>query len=127
MAVTMVNTSVPWAFFVARFLFTVVLVFATYNPTGYSLYHWITDIGAGPPSLKVTVALTLVMIYFVIFRVVFAALRRSGLIVGGFAASLFAIELASVVAAWQSQRSWHFYVLLSQYVTLCGVAILLSF
>jgi hypothetical protein len=122
----MVNDPLPLAFLLARFLFSLALVFATYNPTGYSFYHWITDIAAGPPSLKVIVALTLVMIYYAMFRVVFAAFRRSGLIMGGLAALLFASELASVVAGWRSNPSWHFYFLLSQYVTLCGIAIVLS-
>lgn len=123
----MANSSLPLAFFFARLLFSLALVFATYNPTGYSFYHWITDIGAGLSSLKVIVALALVMIYYTIFRVVFAALRRSGLIVAGLAAFLFASELASVIVPRRSQPSWHFYFLLSQYVTLCAVAIVVSF
>jgi hypothetical protein len=123
----MAHDPLPLAFVLARFLFSLALVFSTYNPTGYSFYHWITDIGAGLPSLKVIVALTLVMIYYAIFRVVFAAFRRSGLIVAGLAAVLFASEVASVVATRRLQHSWHFYFLLSQYVTLCAVAIVLSF
>jgi hypothetical protein len=124
--VAMANDPLPLAFFFARFLFSLALVLATYNPSGYSFYHWVIDFGAGLPSLKVIVALILVMIYYVIFRVVFAAFRRSGLIVGGLAAVLFTIELAGVVVAQRSQHSWHFYFLLSQYVTLGAVAIVLS-
>ena len=122
----MANDPLPLAFFFARFLFSLALVLATYNPSGYSFYHWVIDFGAGLPSLKVIVALILVMIYYVIFRVVFAAFRRSGLIVGGLAAVLFTIELAGVVVARRSQHSLHFYFLLSQYITLCAVAIVLS-
>jgi len=122
----MANEPLPLAFVFARFLFSLALVLATYNPTGYSFYHWIADFGTGLSSLKVLVALTLVMIYYVLFRVVFAAFRRSGIIVGGLAGVLFAIELANLVAARHAQHSWHFYVLLSQYVTLCAVAIVLS-
>jgi len=114
------------AFVFARFLFSLALVLATYNPTGYSFYHWITDFGEGLLSLRVIVALTLAMIYYMLFRVVFAAFRRSGMIVGGLAGVLFATELARVVAGRQSQHSWHFYFLLGQYVTLCTVAIMLS-
>jgi len=122
----MANDPLPLAFFFARFLFSLALVLATYNPSGYSFYHWMIDFGAGLPSLKVIVALILAMIYYVIFRVVFAAFRRSGLIVGGLAVLLFTIELAGVVVARRSQHSWHFYFLLSQYITLCAVAIVLS-
>jgi hypothetical protein len=126
LAVAMVNDPLPLAFFLVRFLCSLALVFATYNPTGYSFYHWITDFGAGLPSLKVIVALTLVMIYYAIFRVVFAAFRRSGLVVAGLATVLFGSELAAVVATPQSQHSWHFYLLVSQYGTLCAVAIVLA-
>jgi hypothetical protein len=122
----MSNEPLPLAFVFARFLFSLGLVLATYNPTGYSFYHWIADLTAGPLSVKVFVALILVMIYYAIFRVVIAAFRRSGLIVGGLAGVLLAVELASVVAASRSERSWHFYILLSQYAALCAIAIVLS-
>jgi len=123
----MANEPFPLAFFFARFLFSLALVFATYNPTGYSFCHWIADLGAGPASLKVIVAMTLAMTYYAIIRAVFAAFRRSGVIVGGLAAVLFAIEAASVVAPRGSQPFWHFYFLVGQYVLLCAIAIVLSF
>jgi hypothetical protein len=126
LAVAIVNDPLPLAFFLVRFLCSLALVFSTYNPTGYSCYHLITNFGAGLPSLKVIVALTLVMIYYVVFRVVFAAFRRSGLIVAGLAVVLFGIALASMGSARQSQHSWHFYFLVSQYGTLCAVAIVLA-
>jgi hypothetical protein len=113
-------------FFLVRFLCSLALVFSTYNPTGYSFYHWITDVGAGLLSLKAIVALTLVMIYYAIFRVVFAAFRRSGLIVAGLAAVLFVSELVSLFVPRRSQPFWHFNIVLSQYVVLCAVAIVLS-
>ena len=127
LAVAMVGNSLPMGFVLVRFLLSLAFVFATYNPTGYSLFHWITDVGAGVLSLKAVVALALVMIYYAIFRVVFAAFRRSGLIVAGLAAVLFVSELASLVVPRQSQPFWHFNILLSQYIILCAVAIVVSF
>ena len=126
MAVAMATEPLPLAFVLARFLFTLTLVLATYNPTGYSFFHWATDFGAGLPSLKVMVGVTLVMIYYVMFRVVFAAFRQSGLIVSFLVVVLCVVELGNVFAAQQSQNSWQFYVLASQYVTLFIVAIVLS-
>jgi hypothetical protein len=66
------------------------------------------------------------MIYYAIFRVVFAAFRRSGLVVAGLAAVLFVSELASIVVPRRSQPFWHFNILLSQYIILCAVAIVVS-
>lgn len=33
-----------WAGFGLRLLFAVVLVFLTFNPSGYSYYHWVKDV-----------------------------------------------------------------------------------
>jgi uncharacterized membrane protein YdbT with pleckstrin-like domain len=119
--------SLPMGFFFFRFLLSLLLVFSTYNPTGYSFYHWATDPGEGLLSVKATVALALAMLYYAIFRVVFAAFRRSGLIVAGLAAVLFVGGLVSVVVPWRSQPHWHFNILVGQYVILCVVAIVVSF
>ena len=121
----MMHYSLPVAFFIARFLFSLALVFSTYNPTGYSFYHWITDLGAGLPAAKMIVALALAMIYYAVFRVVFAAFRRSGLIVAALAAVLFVLELTSLVATRRSSPAWSFSFV--QYVSLCAVAIVVSF
>jgi hypothetical protein len=114
-------------FFLVRFLLSLLLVFSTYNPTGYSFYHWVTDIGEGLLSVKAIVALALAMIYYAIFRVVFAAFRRSGLIVAGLAAVLFIEGLLSIVVPQGSRPFWHFNILFGQYVILCVVAIVIAF
>jgi hypothetical protein len=126
LTMAMVGSSLPMGFVLVRFLLSLAFVFATYNPSGYSLFHWITDVGAGVLSLKAVVGLALVMVYYAIFRVVFAAFRRSGLIVAGLAAVLFVSELASIVVPRRSQPFWHFNILLSQYIILCAVAIVVA-
>lgn len=113
-------------FFLVRLLVSFAFVFATYNPTGYSFYHWITDVGAGMLSLKAAVALAIAMTYYATFRVVFAAFRRSGLVVAGLVAVLFVSEVVSIVVPQRSQPFWHFNILVSQYVILSAVAIVVS-
>jgi uncharacterized protein DUF6524 len=113
-------------FFLVRLLLSLAFVFATYNPTGYSFYHWIIDFDAGLISLKAVVALALAMLYYAIFRVVFAAFRRSGLIVAGLAAVLFVSEVVSILVPQRTQPFWHLNILLTQYVILCAVAIVVS-
>jgi hypothetical protein len=121
------NNPLPIGYFVTRFLFSLGFVFATYNPTGYSFYHWIIDFTTGPLPVKAVVAVALVMLYYAIFRVVFAALHRSGLIVGGLAAVLFAIEVVALIGPRRSHPTWHFYFLLSQYIALLAIAVVVSF
>jgi hypothetical protein len=52
--------------FVARWLFAIVLVLGTYNPSGYSYINWVfTDIGAfGPVMALAGVALLIAWIIF---------------------------------------------------------------
>lgn len=123
----MASASPPVPFFVARFLASLLFVFATYNPTGYSLYHWIVDSGSYLLSLKAIVAVALAMLYYAVFRVMLAALRRSGLIVGAIAALLFALEIATVIVPARTRPTWHYYGLVGQYVALGALAILVSF
>ena len=123
----MVSEAVAMGFFLVRFLLSLALVFATYNPTGYSVYHWITNVGGGPLSLKVVVVLALVMLYYAIFRVVFAAFRRSGLIVAGLVAVLFVTGLVLILAPRGSRPFGHFNTLLIQYIILFAMAIVVSF
>ena len=36
----MAETGISWAGVGLRFVFALILVFATYNPEGYSYFHW---------------------------------------------------------------------------------------
>ena len=49
--------------FIARWLAALFLVFATYNPSGYSYCDWIADLGGGQWVLKALVTIVLI-IYF---------------------------------------------------------------
>ena len=115
------------AYFFARLFFALFLVLATYNPFGYCYFHWVTGAGPGPLSLKVTVGLALVILYYAILRIVYGALRRSGLIFGGLAALLFAIELVSLMPEWQGRGSFGLVLLLGQYVVLIAFSLVIAF
>jgi hypothetical protein len=62
--------------FIARWLLTMFLVLSTYNPSGYSFWHWLADVQAGDPLLKLLVGLLLGILYVTIAR---ATLRSIGL------------------------------------------------
>jgi hypothetical protein len=113
--------------FVMRLLGSLLLVFSTYNPTGYSYYHWVMNGSLAPVALKVFIGIGLVLVYGVVLTVMFAAFRRAGLIVAGLAALLFSIELAIVVVPIQRGASWQSWVVLGQYGVLSALAVVIAF
>ena len=74
-----------WGGYFLRLLFAVVLVFATYNPMGYSLFHWIRSQATSDASSEKWALLVLcgivVLIGWVIFiRATFRSLGAFGTI-----------------------------------------------
>jgi hypothetical protein len=63
--------------FVARWLAALFLVFATYNPSGYSYCDWVADIGGGHWVLKAFVTIILIIAYSTF---ILATLRSIGLL-----------------------------------------------
>src|SRR5260221_12356731 len=53
--------------FVARWLAALFLVFATYNPSGYSYCDWVADFGGGHWVLSAFVTIVLVIAYSTFF------------------------------------------------------------
>jgi hypothetical protein len=49
--------------FVMRWLAAMFLVLATYNPSGYSYYHWVSELDIGDWILKLLVGVVLVILY----------------------------------------------------------------
>lgn len=48
---------------IARWLAAMFLVFATYNPSGHSYFHWVTDTDSGRWSVKILVGLCLLVLH----------------------------------------------------------------
>jgi hypothetical protein len=69
----------PFGFpgFIARWLAALFLVFATYNPSGYSYCDWISDFGGGQWILKALVTIVLIIAYATF---VLATLRSLGVL-----------------------------------------------
>lgn len=71
---------ITWIGFVVRFLAALVLVFATYNPEGYSFYHWgIRDI-ADFSVLKVFAGVVLLIGWVIFLRATLNSLGALGII-----------------------------------------------
>lgn len=73
--------------FFLRLIFSLLLVFATYNPTGYSFFHWVYPLTEIQIPLKILAGLVLVIFYAIFLRATF---RSIGLIGVFFAAALSA-------------------------------------
>jgi hypothetical protein len=68
-----------WRAVVARLLFSLLLVFSLYNPSGTSYWHWLTR-GDGSPWAKAFVGLLLLLVHVLVWRAAFSVLRPWGAI-----------------------------------------------
>ena len=71
-----------------RIALALVLVYATFNPTGYSLFHWITAAPVAVTPGKVLALIALAIGWLICLRTAFIAMGRLGLLLG---AALFAV------------------------------------
>lgn len=65
-----------------RILLALVLVFTTFNPTGYSLFHWITAAPVAVTPGKVLALIALAIGWLICLRTAFIAMGRLGLALG---------------------------------------------
>jgi len=73
---------ISWSGVLIRIVLAVGLVLVTYNPTGYSFYHWLTAPPAGITALKALLGVVLLIGWVVCLRTVFIALGWLGVILG---------------------------------------------
>lgn len=72
--------SLGWGGFGLRFLFAIVLVFATYNPSGYSYYTWVRQTLPEINPYIALVGILLVIGWVVYIRATFRSLGFFGLL-----------------------------------------------
>jgi hypothetical protein len=65
-----------------RIALALVLVYATFNPTGYSLFHWITAAPVAVTPGKVLALVALAIGWLICLRTAFIAMGRLGLALG---------------------------------------------
>lgn len=72
-----------WRAILARLLFSLLLVFSVYNPSGYSFWHWVLSPAGGvwgSPWVKAFLGVVLLGLHALIWRAVLAVLRPLGVI-----------------------------------------------
>lgn len=85
-------THFSWDGLLARLLFSVFVVFATYNPSGRSYWHWLWE-GEGGPWTKLAVGLVLLLTHLAIWFTVRGLLGWRGVFL--VTATLAALMLAA--------------------------------
>jgi len=73
---------ISWSGVFIRIAIAVALVLVTYNPTGYSFYHWLSAPPAGITALKTLLGVLLLIGWVVCLRTVYIALGWLGVILG---------------------------------------------
>lgn len=76
-----VGVSIPG--FLLRLVAAVLLVFATYNPSGTSFAHWVRQGGAGPLPLKILAGIVLLAGWVFCIRATHRSLGHAGALLAG--------------------------------------------
>jgi hypothetical protein len=85
------ESGISWGGVVARLVFATALVLLTFNPSGHSFYHWLTQPPVGITAVKAFVGVLLLICWLVCLRTAHVALGTVGVVLG---AALFG------TAAW---------------------------
>lgn len=73
---------ISWSGLLLRLAFAVALVLLTYNPSGYSFYHWLTAPPPGVTAVKALLGVLLLIGWVVCLRTAFVALGWLGATLG---------------------------------------------
>ena len=71
---------ISWSGVLLRLVFAIMLVLATYNPSGFSFYHWITAPPTGITALKAFAAVLLAIGWLGCLRTAYVALGMVGVL-----------------------------------------------
>lgn len=111
----MAEESLGFSGVLLRFLFAALLVLATFNPTGYSYYHWVERDFPQVQALCVLAGVALLIGWVVFFT---ATLRSLGAVGVGLAAAFFAALVWVVVDfGWLRKDDTRAFVWIGLFVT----------
>jgi len=89
---------ISWSGVAVRIVLATALVLATYNPSGHSFYHWLTEPPAGITAVKTLLGVVLLIGWAVSLRTVHVALGSLGVLLG--VAFLAALAWVFVEQRW---------------------------
>lgn len=83
-----------WDSFLVRFIFAIIVVFATYNPEGYSYYHWVAADYSAFSVFKAFVGVVLLIGWAILLRATLGSLGALGIIL---AAAFFGLAIWLII------------------------------
>ena len=69
--------------FLVRFIFALIVVFSTYNPEGYSYYHWVSEVLPEFSVIKAFVGVVLLIAWIILIRATLGSLGFIGIVLAG--------------------------------------------
>ena len=107
------STHITWPGIGIRFLIALIIVFATYNPEGFSYFHWVMDTQAGSWPVKILLGIVLVIGWAVYIRATRRSLGAIGVVlaIAFFAALLWLLVDLKIIPA-DSVRAVSYIILL---------------
>lgn len=86
--------SFGWDGFLLRFVFSVIVVFSTYNPEGVSYYNWVYDALPEFSILKAFIGVVILIAWVILIRATLGSLGASGILL---AASFFGLAIWLII------------------------------
>lgn len=88
------KNSFGWDGFIVRFIFAIIVVFATYNPEGVSYYHWVTEALTELSIIKAFLGVILLIAWVILIRATMGSLGAIGIIL---AAAFFGLAIWLII------------------------------
>ena len=86
--------SFGWDKFIVRFIFAIIVVFATYNPEGHSYFHWVYEDLPAFSVLKAFIGVVLLICWIILIRATLGSLGAIGIIL---AAAFFGLAIWLII------------------------------
>ena len=86
--------SFGWDRFIVRFIFAIVVVFASYNPEGHSYFHWVYQDLPAFSALKAFIGVILLICWIILIRATLGSLGYIGILL---AAAFFGLAIWLII------------------------------
>ena len=120
----MALASFSWPNFLIRWAAALILVFATFNPTSYSYYAWVTDPLAGQVPLKALAGVVILIVYIIFLRATWRSIGPIGLVlaVALFAALVWVLIDFGLIVPGQGQQMTYVVLVVMSTVLAIGMS-----